>query len=90
MSNGSVENALTQAPGLHRVGQFGRLLDILHQRIEGELDEESLQRVTVTDLKTAFASADGEEDGDKAAGLMTGSKNNGPAGETPDEGASED
>ena len=34
--------------------------------------------------------AEGEEDGDKAAGLMTGSKNNGPAGETPDEGASED
>ena len=38
----------------------------------------------------ARSRADGEEDGDKAAGLMTGSKNNGPAGETPDEGASED
>ena len=38
----------------------------------------------------ARSRAEGEEDGDKAAGLMTGSKNNGPAGETPDEGASED
>ncbi|MYM62276.1 dinitrogenase iron-molybdenum cofactor biosynthesis protein [Pseudomaricurvus sp. HS19] len=42
----------------------GSLLDILHQRIEGILDEESLTTVTVTDLKTAFASADGEEDGE--------------------------
>ena len=38
----------------------------------------------------ARSRAEGEEDGDKAAGLMTGSKNNGPAGKTPDEGASED
>lgn len=38
----------------------------------------------------ARSRAEGEADGDKAAGLMTGSKNNGPAGETPDEGASED
>lgn len=51
------------ARALPEVG-VGRLLEILHQRIEGELDEESLQRVTVTDLKTAFASADGEEDGE--------------------------
>ncbi|PMR73927.1 dinitrogenase iron-molybdenum cofactor biosynthesis protein [Billgrantia endophytica] len=42
----------------------GQLLDILHQRIEGELTEEALQTVTVTDLKTGFASADGEEDGE--------------------------
>lgn len=42
----------------------GQLLEILHQRIEGELTEESLQTVTVTDLKTGFASADGEEDGE--------------------------
>ena len=41
-----------------------RLLEILHQRIDGELNEESLQTVTVTDLKTGFASADGEEDGE--------------------------
>lgn len=42
----------------------GQLLEILHQRIAGELTEESLQTVTVTDLKTGFASADGEEDGE--------------------------
>jgi len=42
----------------------GQLLEILHQRIDGELTEESLQSVTVTDLKTGFASADGEEDGE--------------------------
>lgn len=42
----------------------GQLLEILHQRIDGELTEESLQTVTVTDLKTGFASADGEEDGE--------------------------
>ena len=38
----------------------------------------------------ARSRAEGEAEGDKAAGLMTGSKNNGPAGKTPDEGASED
>ena len=38
----------------------------------------------------ARSRAEGEVEGDKAAGLMTGSKNNGPAGKTPDEGASED
>ena len=38
------------ARALPEVG-VGRLLDILHQRIEGELDEESLQRVTVTDRR---------------------------------------
>ncbi|TVZ38778.1 nitrogen fixation protein NifX [Alteromonadaceae bacterium 2753L.S.0a.02] len=42
----------------------GQLLDLLHQRIEGEINEESLTTVTVTDLKTGFASADGEEDGE--------------------------
>ncbi len=42
----------------------GQLLDILHRRISGALTEESLQTVTVTDLKTGFASADGEEDGE--------------------------
>ena len=31
-----------------------------------------------------------DENEDKAAGLTTGSKNTDPAGETPDEGASED
>ena len=38
----------------------------------------------------ARSRAEGEAEWDKAAGLMTGSKNNGPAGKTPDEGASED
>lgn len=42
----------------------GKLLEILHQRIDGELTLERLQTVTVTDLKTGFASADGEEDGE--------------------------
>jgi nitrogen fixation protein NifX len=42
----------------------GQLLEVLHQRITGELNEASLQTVTVTDIKTGFASADGEEDGE--------------------------
>ncbi|RLU02034.1 dinitrogenase iron-molybdenum cofactor N-terminal domain-containing protein [Ketobacter sp.] len=42
----------------------GQLLDILHRRIQGELNEESLTTITVTDLKTGFGSADGEEDGE--------------------------
>ncbi|WP_080444820.1 dinitrogenase iron-molybdenum cofactor N-terminal domain-containing protein [Bacillus cereus] len=42
----------------------GKLLEILHRRIDGELNEESLKHITVTDLKTGFASADGEEDGE--------------------------
>ena len=42
----------------------GKLLEILHRRISGELNEESLQTITVTDLKTGFGSADGEEDGE--------------------------
>lgn len=42
----------------------GKLLEILHRRIDGDLNEESLKNITVTDLKTGFASADGEEDGE--------------------------
>lgn len=42
----------------------GQLLDILHRRIGDELTEETLKNITVTDLKTGFASADGEEDGE--------------------------
>lgn len=42
----------------------GELLDMLHSKIEGEINESSLATVTVTDLKTGFASADGEEDGE--------------------------
>lgn len=41
-----------------------QLLEILHQRIEGDLTEETLKMVTVTDLKTSLASLDGEEDGE--------------------------
>ncbi|MCC6076250.1 dinitrogenase iron-molybdenum cofactor biosynthesis protein [Pseudomonas sp. GCM10022188] len=41
-----------------------RLLDMLQQSIPGPLTEESLQTITVTNLKTGFASADGEEDGE--------------------------
>ena len=47
-------------PGIN----VGQLLEILHRRIDGEINEESLKVVTVTDLKTGFASADGEEDGE--------------------------
>ena len=38
----------------------------------------------------ARSRAEGGAERDKSAGLMTGSKNNSPAGKTPDEGASED
>ncbi len=42
----------------------GQLLEILWRRIDGDLDETSLTTITVTDLKTGFGSADGEEDGE--------------------------
>lgn len=42
----------------------GQLLDILYQRIDGDITEKTLKTVTVTDLKTSFASLDGEEDGE--------------------------
>lgn len=41
-----------------------QLLEILQRRISGELTPETLQTITVTDLKTGFASTDGEEDGE--------------------------
>ncbi|NMG71251.1 dinitrogenase iron-molybdenum cofactor biosynthesis protein [Parazoarcus communis] len=41
------------------------LIDVLQNRIgKDEIDADDLRTVTVTDLKTAFASADGEEDGE--------------------------
>ena len=42
----------------------GQLLDILTQRIEGDITLDTLATVTVTDLKTGFSSVDGEEDGE--------------------------
>jgi hypothetical protein len=33
---------------------IGQLLDILTRRIDGDLSEESLATITVTDLKTGF------------------------------------
>ena len=39
------------------------LVSVLHERL-GELTEESLAKVTVTNLKTGLGSADGEEDGE--------------------------
>ncbi|MFV8818409.1 dinitrogenase iron-molybdenum cofactor biosynthesis protein [Haliea sp. E17] len=66
VSNLSREAALRialAARALPEIG-VGTLLDILHRRIQGELSEESLQTITVTDLKTGFASVDGEEDGE--------------------------
>ena len=40
------------------------LIELLQRRLGDEIDEESLRQVTVTMLKTGFASADGEEDGE--------------------------
>lgn len=40
------------------------LLELLQRRLGDEIDEENLRQVTVTMLKTGFASADGEEDGE--------------------------
>ena len=40
------------------------LLELLLRRLGNEIDEEKLRQVTVTMLKTGFASADGEEDGE--------------------------
>ena len=42
-----------------------QLIDVLQNRIgKDEIASEDLRSLTVTDLKTAFASADGEEDGE--------------------------
>ncbi len=41
-----------------------QLLDIIFARLDGDISEETLKAVTVTDLKTSFASLDGEEDGE--------------------------
>lgn len=40
------------------------LIDLLQRRLGDTIDEENLRQVTVTMLKTGFASADGEEDGE--------------------------
>ena len=40
------------------------LIELLQGRLGDEIDEENLRQVTVTMLKTGFASADGEEDGE--------------------------
>jgi nitrogen fixation protein NifX len=45
----------------------GQLLEVLQRRIPGDLTLETLQTITVTDLKTGFGSADGEEDGEDIA-----------------------
>lgn len=45
-----------------------QLIDVLQNRIgKDQIDTEDLRTLTVTDLKTAFASADGEEDGEDIA-----------------------
>lgn len=41
-----------------------RLLELLQRSLGHEIDEDKLRQVTVTMLKTGFASADGEEDGE--------------------------
>ncbi len=43
---------------------LARLLDLLQRRLGDDIDEEKLRQVTVTMLKTGFASVDGEEDGE--------------------------
>lgn len=40
------------------------LIELLQRRLGDEIDEDKLRQVTVTMLKTGFASADGEEDGE--------------------------
>lgn len=40
------------------------LIALLQRQLGEQIDEESLRKVTVTQLKTGFASADGEEDGE--------------------------
>jgi len=40
------------------------LIELLQRRLGDHIDEEHLRQVTVTMLKTGFASADGEEDGE--------------------------
>jgi nitrogen fixation protein NifX len=40
------------------------LIDLLRRQLGDKIDEEALRKVTVTHLKTGFASADGEEDGE--------------------------
>jgi len=40
------------------------LIALLQRQLGEEIDEEALRKVTVTQLKTGFASADGEEDGE--------------------------
>ena len=40
------------------------LIDLLQRRLGDTIDEENLRQVTVTMLKTGFASVDGEEDGE--------------------------
>lgn len=50
------------------------LIDVLHQRVPGELTETSLQTVTVTDIKAGLANLDGEEDGEDIGIEMPGIK----------------
>lgn len=40
------------------------LLELIQRRLGDDIDEDKLRQVTVTMLKTGFASADGEEDGE--------------------------
>ena len=66
VSNLSRDAALRIALAARVLPDIGvaKLLDILHRRIQEDLNEESLKTITVTDLKTGFASVDGEEDGE--------------------------
>lgn len=52
----------------------GRLLEVLHEKVPGELTETSLQSVTVTDIKTGLANVDGEEEGDELGIQLPGIK----------------
>lgn len=52
----------------------GRLLEVLHDKVPGELTETSLQSVTVTDIKTGLANVDGEEEGDELGIQLPGIK----------------
>jgi len=51
------------ARAMHNV-TLPRLIDLLRRQLGHDIHEDDLRKVTVTMLKTGFASADGEEDGE--------------------------
>lgn len=50
------------------------LIDLLQRQLGEQIDADALRKVTVTQLKTGFASADGEEDGEDIGIGLAGMK----------------